>query len=762
MARFFINRPIVAMVISILMVIVGLVAMVQLPVALYPNIAPPEILLQARYPGADAVTLEQSVATPIEQQMSGVDKMLYMYSLNQSAGSQMQLRVDFDVTTDPSVDQVLVNLRYSQAASQLPPDVVSQGVTVIKSVTSPLGLFALYSPKGTYDPLFLANYAYVNINDPMTRVPGIGQVLIFGASQYAIRLWVNPDTLAKLDITVNEIASALQAQNTVNPAGQLGGDPIPRGQEFTYTVLAQGRLASLEEFENVVVRAKPDGAIVRVKDVARVELGAQNYIRRGRLNGQPAAIVAVYQLPGSNAIETMKGATKLMNEMKARFPADLDYVTALDTLLAVPVALVGAFMVFPLLGFSINTLSLFGLVLAIGLVVDDAIVVVEAVERHIEEGLSPRDATLKAMDEVSGPVIAIALILVAVFIPSAFIPGITGGLYRQFAVTTAVSVVISAFNALTLSPALSALLLRPRRQGRGPVGAFFRWFNRGFGRITEGYVSWCTYLIRKAAFSMLLLAAFAALAGWFGSRLPTSFLPQEDQGYFYLNVQLPVAASLQRTDEVTKKIEAILKEPPGVETSNAVVGFSMLSFSNTTYNAFFFVMLEPWRQREARGLGADVIMRSLNQRLAGLREAQAFAFSPPAIPGVGTSGGITFLLEDRSGQGVDFLAQHTNKFLEVARARPEFASLTTTFIPSVPQVYADVDHDKVMKQGVDLGAVYRTLQAFMGGVFVNYFNRFGRVWQVYVQAEGEYRTTPENIGQFRVRNAEGEAVPLST
>src|SRR5213594_873710 len=481
MARFFINRPIVAMVISILMVIIGLVAMVQLPIALYPNIAPPEILLTARYPGADAVTLEQSVATPIEQQMSGVDKMLYMYSLNQAAGSQMQLRVDFDVTTDPSVDQVLTNLRYTQAASQLPPDVVNQGVTVIKSVTSPLGIFALYSPKGTYDSLFLANYAYVNINDPMTRVSGIGQVLIFGASQYAIRLWINPDTLAKLDITVNEIASALQAQNTVNPAGQLGGDPVPPGQEFTYTVLAQGRLASLSEFENVVVRARPDGALVRVKDVARVELGAQNYIRRGRLNGQPAAIVAVYQLPGSNAIEAMLGATKLMEEIKARVEALILVVivvfiflqgfrATLIPLLAVPVALVGAFMVFPLLGFSINTLSLFDLVLAIGLVVDDAIVVVEAVEHHIEQGLSPRDAALKAMDEVSAPVVAIALVLAAVFVPTAFVPGITGRMYQQFALTIAVSVVMSAFNALTLSPALSALLLRPKREMRGPLG----------------------------------------------------------------------------------------------------------------------------------------------------------------------------------------------------------------------------------------------------------------------------------------------------
>src|SRR5256884_327006 len=594
MARFFIDRPIVAMVISILMVIVGVVAMVQLPVALYPNIAPPEILLTARYPGADAVALEQSVATPIEQQMSGVDKMLYMYSLNQAAGNQMQLRVDFDVTTDPSVDQVLTNLRYTQAASQLPPDVVNQGVTVIKSVTSPLGIFAVYSPKGTYDPLFLANYAYVNINDPMTRVPGIGQVLTFGASQYAIRLWVNPDTLAKLDITVNEIAAALQAQNTVNPAGQLGGDPVPRGQEFTYTVLAQGRLTSLADFENVVVRARPDGALVRVKDVARVELGAQNYIRRGRRNGQPAAIVAVYQLPGSNAIEAMPAATQL--------------------------------------------------------VVDDAIVVVEAVEQHIEQGLSPRDAALKAMDEVSGPVVAIAIIMAAVFIPTAFIPGITGRMYQQFAVTIAVSVLISAFNALTLSPALSALLLRPRREMRGPLGLFFRGFNRVFERVMGGYLDGSRFLIRKAAFAILLLLGAAAVSGLLGIRLPGGFVPEEDQGYFYVNAQLPLAASLERTAGVMDKLDAILKDTPGVKYYTGVGGFSLLSAVSTTYNGFYFVSLEPWDQRNEKGLTADVIIRELNRRLAGVPAAQAFAFAPPALPGIGTARGVTFMLEDRAGK----------------------------------------------------------------------------------------------------------------
>ncbi len=801
MARFFINRPIVAMVISILMVIIGLVAMVQLPIALYPNIAPPEILLTARYPGADAVTLEQSVATPIEQQMSGVDNMLYMYSLNQAAGSQMQLRVDFDVTTDPSVDQVLANLRYSQAASQLPPDVVNQGVSVTKSVTSPLGLFVLYSPKGTYDPLFLANYAYVNINDPMTRVPGIGQVQIFGASQYAIRLWVNPDTLAKLDITVNEIAAALLGQNTVNPSGQLGGDPVPPGQEFTYTVLAQGRLASLAEFENVVVRARPDGALVRVKDVARVELGAQNYIRRGRLNGQPAALIAVYQLPGSNAIDTMKGATKLMDGIKGRFPADLDYVTSLDTtlavsagireivktlvealalvvivvfvflqgfratlipLLAVPVALVGAFMVFPLLGFSINTLSLFGLVLAIGLVVDDAIVVVEAVEHHIEQGLSPRDAAFKAMEQVSGPVVAIALILAAVFVPTAFIPGITGRMYQQFAVTIAVSVLISAFNALTLSPALSALLLRPRREMRGPLGAFFRGFNRWFARATDGYVGACGHLIRKSAFSMVLLLVVAVFAGLVATRLPGGFVPDEDQGYFFANVQLPLAASLDRTAAVNDKLDAIFKTTPGIKYYTGVAGFSLLSLVTTTYNSFYFITLDDWDARDKKGLTADVIIRQLNQRLASVAEAQAFAFAPPAIPGIGTSGGVTFMLEDRAGRDPAFLAENTVKFLAAARKRPEFARLFTTLLPSAPQFFAEVDRDKVLKQGITLASVYQALQAFLGGAFVNYFNQYGRVWQVYVQAEGEFRTRAEDVGRFYVRNAAGHPVPLST
>src|SRR5690242_2609481 len=799
MPRFFVYHPIIAIVISIVTVIVGLVSLVRLPIAQLPNVAPPEILLQATYVGADAITVEQSVATPIEQQMQGVDNAIYMQSVNSASGI-LRLRVDFDVATKPNDDQILTQMRYLQAESYLPQDVRNYGVTIRKSPTSPLALFSLYSPKGTYDATFLANYAYININDPMSRVPGIGQVSIFGAGQYAMRFWVRPDTLASLGITVNDIIAALTNQNKVNPAGQIGAEPVPRGQQFTYTVRAHGRLLTAEEFGEVVVRANPDGSVVRMEDVARVELGAQSYTQIGRLNGRPSAIIAVYQLPGSNAIETMNNAKALMEDLKTRFPEDLDYTISLDTtlavsqgikeivitliealflvvlvvfiflqnwrstlipLLAVPVSLVGTFSVFPLLGFSINTLSLFGLVLAIGLVVDDAIVVVEAVEQHIERGLSPRDATLKAMEEVAGPIVAIALVLAAVFLPAAFIVGIRGRLNNQFAVTIAISTLISAFNALTLSPALSAMILKPGKESRGLLGRFFDGFNSGFGKVMHFYLVGSEALLHKVIFSILLLIVVAVAAGFIGARLPTGFIPEEDQGYFFMNVQLPTASSLQRTDAVAKKIEAILKETPGVQTYNTVAGFSLLSIASMTYNAFYFVTLKPWDERGS-GLTAAAIMQNLNKRLAGLPEAQAFAFSPPAIPGIGTAGGVTFMLEDRSGQGIDFLGQNMDRFLQVARRRPEFASLTTTFIPSAPQVYADVDRDKVLNQGVDLSVVYQTLQTFMGGFFVNYFNRFGRVWQVYVEAEGDFRTNADNVGLFRVRNSDGDTVPLST
>ncbi|HEY7303164.1 MAG TPA: multidrug efflux RND transporter permease subunit [Bryobacteraceae bacterium] len=799
MSRFFINRPIVAMVISILLVIVGAVTIATLPVSQFPSIAPPEVQIQANYVGADAQTVEQSVATPIEQQLSGVDNLNYMYSLN-AANGQMTSIVDFDVKTDPNTDLILTQMRETQAASQLPVDVTNYGVTVQKSVTAPLMVIGLYSPHGTYDAKFLANYAYINLNDQLTRVRGIGNVQVFGAGQYAMRLWVKPDQLAKLGITVPEVIAAIQTQNTVNPAGQVGAAPAPKGQEYTYSVRAQGRLTSPEEFGQIIVRERPDGGTVRVKDVARVELGAQDYSIVGRLNGKPSAILAVYQLPGTNAVDAANGVKKLMSEVKKRFPQDMDYVVSLDTtrsvtegirdivltlaiaialvtivvyiflqgwratlipLLAVPVSLIGTFVFFPAFGFSINTLSLFGLVLAIGLVVDDAIVVVEAVERHIEEGLSPKQAALQAMREISGPVIGIALVLSAVFVPTAFIPGITGRLYQQFAVTIAISVILSAFNALTLSPALAALLLKPKEEGYGPLRRFFDWFNRVFGRATNGYVRWSGTLIRKSGIALVMLVIFGLAAGLIGKRLPSSFLPDEDQGYIFLHLQLPNAASLQRTEEVSRKVEKILAETPGVKYTTTVAGFSLLSFVRTTYNGFFFVTLKDWSERKSKEEQYQQILQHVNRELAKLPDGFAFSFSPPAIPGVGTSGGFTFVLEDRAGKDVQFLADNLNKFLSAARKRPEIANLVSTFLPGVPQQFANVDRDKVLKQGVPLNDVYKTIQAYMGGVFINYFNRFGRQWQVYVEAEGDYRNNLTDIGQFYVRNNKGEMVPLS-
>jgi HAE1 family hydrophobic/amphiphilic exporter-1 len=800
MSKFFINRPIVAIVIAILMVIVGAVTIASLPVAQFPNIAPPEIRLQATYTGADALALEQAVDTPIEEQINGVDNMTYMYSSNATANSQTTIFVDFDLKTDPNTDQLLTQSREQLATGQLPAEVNTYGVAIKKSTTAPLMLIAVSSPHGTYDATFLANYAYINLNDPVARLYGVGQTQVFGAGQYAMRLWVKPDQLAKLGITVTDVANAIQTQNTVNPAGQVGGEPARADQQFTYALLAQGRLTSPEQFGNVVVRETPDGGVVRVKDIARVELGAQAYSEAGRLNGQPAAVLAVYQLPGSNAVETAAGVRKLMAQMKQRFPQDMDYAISLDqtkavtegmkeiveTLLiaialvilvvflflqdwratlipmvAVPVSLVGTFLLYPAFGFSLNTLSMFGLVLAVGLVVDDAIVVVEGVQRHIEEGLAPKDAAQKAMDELSGPVVGIALVLSAVFVPTAFIPGITGRLYQQFAVTIAISVILSAFNALTLSPALASIMLRPQQESHGPLRRFFDGFNRIFERTTHAYVRLSGVLIRKSAVVLVLLAAFGLAGLFFARRLPSSFLPDEDQGYFFINMQLPNAASLERTSAAGRQVEQILANTPGVQYTTSVIGFSLLSFVQTSYNGFFFVTLKPWGNRDTRAQQYQEIKARVNQQLSKLPQGTVFSFSPPAIPGVGTSGGFQFVLEDRAGRDVQFLADNLQKFMAAARKRPEIGALSTTFIPSAPQQFVQVDREKVLKQGVALTDVYQTIQAFMGGLFINYYNNFGRTWQVYVEAEAPYRSDLTNAGQFYVRNNTGEMVPLT-
>jgi len=781
------------------MTIVGIITYLRLPVAQFPDIVPPEIQVKTTYTGADALTVEQSVATPIEQQMSGVDNMNYMQSVNGNDGT-LKLTVNFEVGTDVNTDQILSQMRSNQATSQLPADVNKFGVTVAKSTSSPLIMFALYSPKGTYDNIFLANYANINLNDEFTRVKGIASVSVFGAGQYAMRIWVKPDQLAKLGLTIPEIISAINSQNTVNPAGTIGGEPVPKGQEFTYAVRSQGRLQTPEEFGEIVVRSNPDGSMVRVKDVGRIELGGQNYALSGRLNGKPAALVALYQLPGSNAIAAADGAKKRIKELSQKFPADLDYVVCLDTtlavtegmaeikktleealllvilvvfiflqgwratlipLLAVPVSLISTFVLFPMFGFTVNTLSLFGLVLAIGLVVDDAIVVVEAVEHHIEHGLSPREATLKAMEEVSGPVVAIAIVLAAVFIPTAFVPGITGRLYQQFAVTIAVSMLISAFNALTLSPALSAMLLKPKKKGKGLLQRFYNWFNRVFGAATDKYTTTCHFLIRKSLIAVIILAGFVVLAGMFGKRIPGSFLPDEDQGYFFAQVILPDAASFQRTDDVMQQCEEVLKKTPGIQYYSTVVGLNFLSGVNTTYSGIFFISLKEWKERKTPEEQYQAILKHVNTEFSKIPAARAFAFSPPAIPGIGTSGGVTFMLQDRSGKDVAFLAEQVSKFVAAARERKELAGVTPMFSPYVPQTFLNVDKEKVLKQNMNLSDVYQTLQTFMGSYFVNYFNRFGRQWQVFIQAEGDYRTNIDQVEQFFVKNKDGKMVPLS-
>ncbi|MBO0862693.1 MAG: efflux RND transporter permease subunit, partial [Chloracidobacterium sp.] len=727
--------------------------------------------------------------------------MLYMQSTNANDGTE-QLTVTFDVATDPNTDQVNVQNRLAQAQPNLPTDVSQYGLSLRKSTGLPMLLISIYSPKRTYDSLFLANYANINVNDALYRVPGVGEVRIFGSSDYAMRIWVKPDVLAKLGLGVPDLANAVRQQSAVNPAGQVGAEPAPPGKEMTYTIRAQGRLETPEEFGQIVVRSNPDGSVVRLKDVARIELGALNYQQRSRMNGQNSSTIAVFQAPGSNAIEVAKGLKKTMEELKKRFPSDLEYAVTLDTtlpvtegikdiiktlfeamilvtvvvffflqnwratlipMIAVPVSLIGTFAVFPALGFSINTLSLFGLVLAIGLVVDDAIVVVEAVEHHIEHGLSPRDATIRAMKEVSGPVVAIALILASVFLPVAFMGGIQGRLNTQFAVTIAISVLISAFNALTLSPALSALLLRPRKKSRGALARIFAGFNRIFDKATNGYISWSHALIRKSAIGVLIIALFAVVDGLVGKKLPTSFLPEEDYGYALLNVQLPAPASLERTDQVLKKVEAILSKTEGVKFYNTVAGFSLLTRTSASYQGFFFLGLSPWDERKSDRLEAHGIVANLNRALSSqIPEATAFAFLPPAIPGLGNAGGFSFWLQDRAGGSVEFLSQNVQKFLEACRKRPELTGVNSQFSAATPQIFADVDRDKALKQGVAIADVYQTLQAYLGGLYLNQFNRFGRQWRVFMQAEGEERRSEEDINQYYVRNNDGNMVPLSS
>jgi HAE1 family hydrophobic/amphiphilic exporter-1 len=801
MARFFVNRPIVAMVISIVIVLLGVVAMSGLPVAQYPEIVPPMVQVNTTFVGASATDVEASVATPLEQKMNGVENMIYMKSTNANDGT-LSLKVTFDVGTNLDMANVLAQNRVSEAMPQMPQSVKNYGVSVKKSLAFPLLIVTLRSPNGTYDNDFLSNYASINVVDSIARISGVGQVTLAGGSDYAMRIWLRPDRIARLGLTVPDIVGAIGQQNQLSPAGQIGGPPAAPGTEYTYTVRTQGRLLNEEEFGGIIVRSNPDGSQVVLRDVARIELGTQLYNSIGRLDGRPAAVLLIYQIPGTNALDVADRIKSTMADLKQRFPRDMDYGISLDTtlpvtegiseivhtlleavflvilvvfvflqnwratlipLLTVPVSLVGAFIFFPLLGFSINVLSLLGLVLAIGIVVDDAIVVVEAVMHHIEHGMEPKAATLKAMEEVSGPVVAIAIILAAVFVPVGFMGGITGRLYQQFAITIAISVLLSAFNALTLSPALSAMLLKPPSGKRTLITPFYDWFNRVFGRGTDAYVGFTGILVRKMARSLVFIVILVALTGGLVSRIPGGFVPEEDQGYILVNAMLPDASSLERTDAVMRKAEAVIAANPAVQSYVNLTGFSLLTGAFSSNMGFFFVQLQPWHERHAMESQARAVAFFLNRAFAQqIPEAVVAAFGPPAIPGLGSGAGFSMQLQDRVGRSPQYLADQAQQFIAAAQKRPEIGRLNTVYRAGVPQIYADIDRAKVLKTGVPLADVNTTLGALLGSAYVNDFNRFGRVYKVFVQAEPEFRRDPKQLGLFFVRGRSGEMVPLDT
>ena len=801
MARFFVNRPIVAMVISIITVMLGLVAMSGLPIAQYPEIVPPMVQVTTTFIGASATDVEASVATPLEQQINGVEKGIYMKSTNANDGT-LTLKVSFEVGSNLDMDNVLTQNRVSQAQPQMPQSVKNYGVTVKKALAFPLLVISIKSPNGTYDSSFLSNYTTINVNDAIARIPGVGQINLFGGSDYAMRVWLRPDVIGRLGLTVPDIANAIGQQNQLTPAGQIGGPPASKGTEYTYTVRTQGRLLNEEEFGNIVVRTNPNGSQVLLKDVARLELGTMLYNAVGRHDGKPAAVIAVFQIPGTNALDVAKNVKAEMDNLKKRFPRDMEYLISLDTtlpvsegineifhtlleavalviivvfiflqnwratlipLMTVPVSLIGAFIFFPLLGFSINVLSLLGLVLAIGIVVDDAIVVVEAVMHHIEHGMQPKEATIKAMEEVSGPVIAIGLVLSAVFVPVGFIGGITGRLYQQFAITIALSVLLSVINALTLSPALAALLLKPATGKKSILTPFYNGFNKVFGWTTDRYVSFAGILARKMFRSLAFMGVLVYVILVLVRNIPGGFVPEEDQGFILVNAQLPDAASLERTDAAMKKVEAILEKNKAIDGFNTISGYSLITSAYSSNMGFFFVQLKPWEERKTEEEHANGVVAALNKAFAQqIPEAGVVAFGPPAIPGLGTGAGFTMQLQDRSGGPPEYLAEQTRRFMEAARKRPEIARVNTLYRAAVPQVYADIDRSKVLKSGVPLNDVNTTLGALLGSSYINDFNRFGRVYKVYLQAEPEFRQDPKQIGLFFARNQTGGMVPLDT
>jgi HAE1 family hydrophobic/amphiphilic exporter-1 len=795
--NFFVHRPIVAMVIAIVIVIVGSVSMIGLPIEQYPNLTPPIVEVRATYTGANAINVEESVATPLEQEINGVDNMIYMKSTNSNDGT-MAIEISFDVGTDPDMNTVLAQNRVSAASAKLPQEVTKYGVVTKKSLPNILMLITLTSD-GRYDQDFLGNYALINIKDQLARVPGIGRVDVMGSANYSMRIWVKPDRLAKMGITVPEILKAINEQNVIVPGGKFGAEPAPPGTEFTYTVRLPERFNSPEAFEEIVIRTLPDGSQVKIGDIASVKLGVETYSMIPRMNKETCSIVACYQAPGSNAVELASNLISEMEQLKQNFPESMKYDVSIDSTkpitagirdivvtliialalvvlvvfifiqdwratliptLAIPVSLVGAFMFFPILGFTINVLSLLGLVLAIGIVVDDAIVVVEAVQVNIAKGMTTKEATLDAMAKVTAPVIATTLVLVAVFIPVAGMAGITGLLYQQFAITIVVSVCVSSVNALTLSPALCSILLKEPKPYKGPLGWFFGKFNKGMDRSTDAYMSFTNVVSRKIKRGVIFIILLTVGAGIFGKLVPGGFIPEEDMGYFFINMQLPNAASLQRSDEIAKQIEAIVLEMPEVEFITSATGFSMLSGSMVPNNGFMFASLIDWSERDKT---AKELVNELNVKLAmRIKGAQAFAFGPPAIPGLGNGSGFSIMIQDRTGNTPEYLAENTIKFMQAANARPEIDRAFSTFQANVPQRFMDIDKEKALKLGVSLNDLYTTIGAFMGGAYVNDFTRFGRLYKTYIQAEPQYRVDESQINNFFIKNIDGNMVPLST
>jgi HAE1 family hydrophobic/amphiphilic exporter-1 len=790
------------MVLSIIIVIVGLLALRSVPISQYPEITPPTIKINTTFVGANAVNVEQGVASSIEQKVNGVEQMIYMKSTNASDGN-LSLDVSFKVGTDLDNANMLTQNRVSQAMPFMPPSVKQFGITTKKSLTFPLLIISLTSDNPAYDDRFLANYATINLVDAISRISGVGEVKLLGSSDYAMRVWVKPDRMSKLDVTVEDVTKALQDQNVISPGGKFGAEPSPVGTEFTYGVVLQDRLIEEGQFKDVIIKSKEDGSKVLLGDIADIKLGTENYNSSSRMNNKPAATIAIYQTPGTNALDVADQIKSVTATLSERFPQDVRYDVSLDTTLAVtegiheivktleeaillvilvvfiflqnwratliplitvPVSLIGTFIVFPLLGFSVNVLSLLGLVLAIGIVVDDAIVVVEAVMHHIEHGKTPKEATIQAMKEVSGPVVAIALILCAVFIPVAMVPGITGRLYQQFAITIAVSVAFSAFSALSLSPALSALLLKPTKpmsERKGLLAKFFNGFNKIFDKVTGKYVGIAGYLSRKAIRVIIILVVVIAGAGLLGGRLPGGFVPDEDQGYFIMNVNLPASSSLQRTDEVCKQVEKILSENENLEFVTSIVGFSMLTSAYQSNVATYFVMAKEWGHRPDQTV--EDMMTELNKIFAReITGGTVIAFGPPPIPGLGVGAGFTMMIQDLGGNTPEYLQEQANLFVAAARKRPEIGRVNTTFNATSPQIRLEVDRQKAMKLGVPIAAVNTTIGAFLGGAYVNDFNRFGRQYKVYVQADASYRVNPEDLSMAYVRNDKGEMVPVTT